>query len=385
MNDIYTYIKNKGLPNIKMSNSDKKYLLELDILYRDLMKEVRTKFNELEVKNLEEEREKFFREKKNGNKYYPILDHGNMDFTFDLLKRLIKLRNDFKKFTKCFLSKYYIQQLNSKIYWVNYQIMRHKGFKLEYTPDVLPDEKYYNTAINILKTHQYENPINLKRNINAQQAKEQLEKALDELGFNIEVVLSDNMLTRVHVLPYGLMKINSKSLFNEADIEGLIAHEIKGHVKRLVEAKNLGLNLFVFGLLGVDTLNEGIAIWNSLNLVEKQKPNVLFKIALKYVIFYNKFKMDFCTLFDYIKQLTPNTPDDIIFDYIVKGKREITDLSILGGTDYDGCYLYGYEIVKKLSKQQKNDVQKYSIGPQHLNDIHSIKEFFRVNKFEPIV
>ena len=72
------------------------------------------------------------------------------------------------------------------------------------------------------------------------------------------------MLPRLNV-KMGKVNINSKAKFSEEDIDGLIAHEIKGHVGRRFYGKETGLWLFAYGLDGSSTYDEGLAVWNSIN------------------------------------------------------------------------------------------------------------------------
>lgn len=386
MNTLYNILIGTQ-KNFRLSKKDISKLLRLDKQYNDLMMKVRNDFNEKDVKNLDEEREKFFAARKKGERYFPVFDLGEMKYNTKLLKDLISLKNEFQKFSSCFLSKYYIQCLDRKITWVNYQIMIHKKFDVDYptpTNNVLK-QSLYNRALEIIKNTEFISTKELDRNIDSMNAKIMIDKALKDLDIKWEVTIEDDMLARMNVLPNGILRINRTAKFNEADIEGLIAHEIKGHVLRTIYAKKTGLYLFVHGLYGFSALDEGLAVWNSLNLIKKTKPNVLYNIALKYIVSYNKYIMDFCTLFDFIKDLDPNLKDSIIFNCIARSKREIINTKKLGGKPDDGNYFYGYEIVNKMNDPQREDILKWNIGVEQINDLDDIKEFFRVNKFEPII
>jgi hypothetical protein len=383
MRELYN-ILTESKKNFILSPEDKAKLIRLDKRYNTLIMKVRNDFNEKDVKNLDEEREKFFEARKKGEKYFPIFDLGEMKYNTKLLKDLISLKNEFQKFSSCFLSKYYIQCLNRKINWVNYQIMIHKKFDVDYSVERQLSQDIYQQALEILKYTKYQDTSKLNRTIGAEEAKIMIENALKELDIEWKVIIEDNMLARMNVLPNGILRINKTAKFNDADIEGLIAHEIKGHVLRRIYANKKGLYLFVHGLLGYSILDEGLAIWNSLNLVNKQKPNVMYNIALKYVVAYNKYRMDFCELFDFTKQIAPTLKDAQIFNCIARAKREILNTKKLGGVPDDGNYLYGYDIVNNMDDKQREDILKWNIGPDHIRDISDLKEFFRVNNFEPI-
>jgi hypothetical protein len=195
------------------------------------------------------------------------------------------------------------------------------------------------------------------------------------------------MLARMNVLPNNIIRISKTAHFNDADIEGLIAHEVKGHIARRHFAQHTGLYLFAHGLKGNNIYDEGLAIWNSLNLVDKPKPNVMMNIALKYIVGYNKYRMDFCELFDYIKSIDVKNqiPESVLFKCIARGKREIYDTSILGGMPDDSRYLEGYELVNLMSDSERDDILKWNIGPEQIHDLPKIKEFFKLNKFESLI
>jgi hypothetical protein len=98
----------KEFTPMKLSYKDKQKLLSLDRKYHKSMMRVREDFNEKDVENLDEEKEKFFEARKRGKKYYPILKLSNCRYNNDLLRKLLNLKCEFQKFNSCFLSKYYI-------------------------------------------------------------------------------------------------------------------------------------------------------------------------------------------------------------------------------------------------------------------------------------
>ena len=90
-------------------------------------------------------------------------------------------------------------------------------------------------------------------------------------------------------------------------------------------------------------------------------------------------------LFDYIKSLAPNLPDEKIFAILVRAKREIHDMSLLGAWTDDASYFVGYQIVNKMNDKEREDILKYNIGPGQLNELSDIKKFLEINTFEPLI
>ena len=141
-----------------------------------------------------------------------------------------------------------------------------------------PSLEMYDLAFKTLKEHPYKKIDKDSRNLDAEYAKKEIEDYLDELGWEWDVQIKNNLQPRMAVGPEK-MSINKNGTFSDIDLQGLKAHEIKGHVGRRYYALKTGLYLFVEGLLWRNTLDEGLAVWNSLNLVDTQKPKILLNGA----------------------------------------------------------------------------------------------------------
>lgn len=377
------YLKNELL-NIKLSDKDKERLIVLDKRYGDLYKMTREEFNEKDVRNLKEEMETFLSARKRGRKYFPIIDLGDCGYDEDLIRALSDLRIEFERFDNV-ISRFYIESLDNKIRWVKYHYNAHRGNPYPIPIDKLPSTALYNKAMNAFLECEYVPIDKLDRNIDAQHAQKVIDKALDDLGYDWHTSLEDNMLSRMNVTPDGIIRINKNSYFNDADLEGLIAHEIKGHIARRHWGKKTGLNLFLYGLPRKNFLDEGLAVWNSLNLVEHDKPNVMYNITLKYIISYCKYHKDFCELFDFVKDISNGDLSDAqIFSNIVRSKREVRDMSVMGGILDDGDYYAGYLAVDSMTDEMRDDIMKYNIGPQYIKDLPLIKQFFAQNQFKEL-
>lgn len=371
----------------KLSKEDKEKLLELDREYNRLIQIRRNDFNEKDIKNLDDEMEIFFKMWKKGKEYFPKLKLGECLYDEDgIVPQLNNLLKKFQGFTTCFLSRYYIENIKRTIEWCQFYIDKKKDKKLTWKGRKL-DPDAYKSALKILKETEFKSSKNLNRNIDSKEAKKQMERAIDELGFDgWKVEIAPDMVSRMNVLPNNIIRICETAMFNEADIEGLIAHEIKGHIGRRFWGAKTGLYLFVHGLYGRNILDEGLAVWNSLNLVEHDKPNVMFNIALKYVIAYNKYDMNFCELFKFIKSLhlKGDISDNVIFKAIARAKREIMDTELYGGIQDDADYYAGYLIVDKMSDKERDEILKYNVGMGQIHDIPLIKKFLKINKFEEL-
>lgn len=372
---------------LEMDSKKKKKLLELDEEYGKLVMMYRHDYNTKDVKNLDKEFEKFIEARKNGEKYFPKLKLvGENGFRTDgIEKRLRNLRSEFMNF-RCFLSKYYLELIDAMIHTVEFSF-DPKKYNVWYSHYRAQTPTYveYQDALKMLKRNPYEKVDTEKdRTIDGKTAAEMIQKYIDEKKYGWKVKLNDKMLPRMNVDIDKTMNVNPNAMFSETDIEGLKAHEIDGHVARRYYGYQTGLWLFVMGLQWRNTLDEGIAIYNSLHKVDKVKPNIKFNIALKTIITYWLLEKDFCELFDMCKDLDANIPDKALFTTLCRFKRELQDCSILGGNGDDKSYFCGYRMVKNMTDEERDDILKYNVGPDQIKDIPKIKEFIRINKFKPI-
>lgn len=382
MKTLRSYIKSSMIT--KLSAEDRKRLLELDAEFGDLIDCYRRDRNWKDVLNIDEEYEKFTNARKRGVKYYPQLKmHPNKFSENGLLNRLENLRREFMHFN-CFLSKYYIDTISDFIVKVKYTMKKNENLPNTYFLDTPPSLEMYELALKTIKENPYEPIGEDERTIGAKEAMKDLQKHIDKLGYGWQIELSDELLPRMNVSTDKTMRIKSSAKFSAEDLEGLKKHEIEGHIGRRYYGMKTGLNLFLYGLYGRNILDEGLAVYNSLHLVKKPKKNILFNTALKTCVVYNLNKMDFCELFEYVRSLSHNIPDEDIFKIVVRAKREIMDMRLPGGWNDDSSYFVGYNIVKGLTDEQRDDILKYNIGPDQIKDIADIKEFFKLNKFEPL-
>lgn len=363
----------------KLSNEVKSTLLELDEKYHKLIEKFRTKYVAQTITNIKEEFEKFINARNNGQKYFPQLEIENSEADMDLLDRFSELKDEFGKIeSECYIAKFYIEKIESMIHSLE---MRKELENDEYTPGENPvDKELYNDALECIKKHPYHKPdFKNERNIDVEKCKDEIEDAIDDLDFDFDVNIDDNMLPRMNV-KMGRVNINSKAKFSEEDIDGLIAHEIKGHVGRRFYGKETGLWLFAYGLDGSSTYDEGLAVWNSINLVKKKKDNIMFNIAMKTCISYLMFEMDFCELFDWVKKQAKEMTDLTAFKTILRPRRRNKDCEIKSGEPMT-TYFRGYNLVNDMDNATRDDILHYNIGPKQLFELENIKEFFKVNHF----
>ena len=365
-----------------MDPATKSTLLKLDEKYHKLIDKFRNKYSAQSVENLKQEYEKFMVAKNNGQKYFPKLEIKNSEVDMKMHDSFEKLADEFKDIKdKCYIAKFYIEKIDSMVARLNRLKDLEDG---EYKPGENPVPKeLYKEALACMKAHPYKKPdYEEDRTNDSEDAMEEIEDALDDLGYDFDVKEYSGMLPRMNV-KMNKVRINKKARFSEEDLEGLIAHEIKGHVGRFYYGKQTGLWLFGYGLQSSLIYDEGLAVWNSLNLVKHKKPNILFNISMKTCVSYQMYEMDFCDLFDWVKKQAPEMTDYTAFKTIVRPRRVNKDCEIMSGGPMT-MYFRGYNLVKDMDNKMRDDILHYNIGPDQLFELNNIKEFLKVNKFKPL-
>lgn len=365
-----------------LDKETKEKLLELDEKYHKLIEKFRTRYVAQTVNNIREEFDKFMTAKNNGQKYYPQLDIDNSEPDMKMYDDFGKLLDEFEEIKDdCYVAKFYIEKIHSMRRSIEQRKEIEDG---TYEPGENPvDKELYKQALQCIKDNPYKKPdFKNDRNKDSEECLEAIEDALDELGYDFDVEIDTGMLPRMNV-KMGKVNVNKTSKFSDEDIEGLIAHEIKGHVGRRFYGKKTGLWLFAYGTQSSSTYDEGLAVWNSLNKVKHKKDNVLFNIAMKTCVSYLMYEMDFCDLFDWIKKHAPGMTDYTAFKTIIRPRRKNKDCEIKSGEPMT-TYFKGYNMVKNMDDKMRDDILHYNIGPDQKFELENIKEFLKVNKFKAL-
>lgn len=302
------------------------------------------------------------------------------------------LRNKFNSFDS-FISKYYIENIEEKIYSIEFfnEYCKDPSIRSKYVTK--PSKKVYDEAIKILKDNPFEivekMPKQFQQNIDPKESQKRLQKIINDKGFDWKVVLDDNMVPRMSVRPYKEFRIHGKLKFSEVDLKSLKVHEIEVHTARKYWGLQTGLYLFLYGLNSNNTYDEGIAIYNSLHKMPGKdvKPNILYYIAIKIVMMYNMDEMTPLEIFKMAKKLNPTAPDETIALSLIRVNRiannHLTFTNSANSDSIDMDYLTGYLKVKEMTDDEREELIKYSIGPKQLFELENIKKFLKINKFKP--
>lgn len=391
MKSLFEYIKKDYL---KLSDSDKEKLLNLDEQYGKLLYDFWYKWDRTDTLNLQEEFEKFIKARNNGKKYFPQLKLVKDELTEDWLKTANNLLNEFINFG-CFISKYYIENLKHLCKQVNMTLHKEDSLILaEYNKAMcLPvSEKDYNFAWKLIKKYPYVDKREVQ-NYNGKDVTPMMQSYMNKRGYGFDIKLNPYMIARQNVEPHNkVLHIKTDGYFNDLDVESLRIHEIDVHVAKRYYGFKTGLNLFGYGLKYSNTLDEGLAINQSLHHNKfGVKPNLQFDVAIKTVIGKYIMEKDFCEIYDMLIDKITNDQNKNIIEFILfknlcRFKRVLCDCSKFGGDGHgETDYLCGYQIVKKMSDKQRDNIIKYNIGPNHIKDLPNIKKFLKLNKFKSLI
>lgn len=384
MKSLFNYINENTIH--KLSRSERKILLSIDREYKELYTEYWNKWYDSGVTNQRGEFKKFMDARKNGEKYYPQLQISLDALDNSFLKKCRELRSRCAQFP-CFLSKYYIGKIDEMYCQANWAVNPSKEtmHMFNHFLHVDIDDKTYNCAMKMLKEHPWED-VSDEQTMTGADVVPQLQQHIEKLGYEYNAVLNDNLLARMKVIPNRPeLQIKTSAKYSPIDVGSLKVHEVEVHCGRRYYGMQQGLYLMLDGLPGRNTLDEGMAIYNSIHMNPLGiKPNLFWKVAIKIYIAKHIDK-DFCELFDSIKELCPTVPDKEIFENLLRFKRMLKDCSLQGGDCLiQSDYFIGYQMIKNMDEKLRKDILHYNIGPAQIEELDNIKKFFKLNKFKKI-
>ena len=395
MRSICRYIIENFEDSLKLSISDKDRLLELDSEFNELANIYEKEhIHYANVTNIDDAIDSLLNAVKDNDKSFELhLKYEKSkieddDWCNDFIEKINNLKIKFIDLN-CYLTKFYIYRINKIIEQIIFLNNFTDTNKIKVRVKNRPSTKMYNNAVKLIKDNPY---INIKELIEKdedydrvytpEESQKILQKEIDKLGYGWKVVIDDNMVPRMSVRPYQEFRINANNKFSKVDLESLKVHEVAVHVARKYNALQSGLYLFIHGLKGNNVYDEGLAIYNSLNKVDKPKPNILFYICMKIILLYKMHTKGLIDAFHTIKKMT-GLDDRKIALAIVRAAR-IYIYTPLGNYSTDEDYLDGYLRVKDMSEEDREKLLELPIGPDQLFELDTIKKFIKVNKFEPI-
>ena len=395
MKNLYHYILENFDDSLKLSDDDKKRLIELDEKFNklaDIYEKEHIHF--ANITNMDDAIDSVLKAVKDKNTAFKLhlkyekSNIGNDKWCNDFIDKINRLKIDFIDLN-CYVTKFYIYRINKIIEQIMFLNQYTKDNKSTAKVKNYPSVRLYNEAIKLIKENPYIDKDELikkdddyKQIYTPEESQKILQKEIDKYGYGWKVVIDKYMVPRMSVRPYREFRINANNKFSKVDLESLKVHEVAVHVARKYNALQSGLYLFIHGLKGNNVYDEGLAIYNSLNKVKKPKPNILFYICMKIILLYHMHSSNIVDSFNFIKKLT-NIDDRKIALAIVRASR-IYIYTPLGNYSTDEDYLDGYLRVKDMSEEDRQKLLEFPIGPDQLFELDTIKKFIKINKFDPI-
>lgn len=392
-------LKEYRAEKLKLSDEDKGKLVDLDVRYDKIMSKYHVEKSHFQ--NVTNMPELIKRYKKHCDTHddweltYDKIEYEHSAWenkkTYDnFMEEVDNLLNDFYEFQYCFLTKYYIDKLETVK--KNIQYIRDYVTGNRYLPKYFyrPSNRLYRRALEYIKGNPVQPVSELekkdkayKRTIEAKDAVKMMQDEIDKQGYGWKVELDPNLVPRMSVKTYKKMLINDHCNFSPVDIESLKRHEINTHVARKYNGLKTGLYLFLYGLHGAGRYDEGMAIYNSLDKSPKPKPNILFYISKKIVLLKHLFEMSTDELVEFMMKVTNATHEDCVIA-VIRAMR-IVFWNDNYASSLDASYLTGYEEVRKMDDSARAELLKYNIGPDQLYDLPDIKNFLKINEFPSLI
>lgn len=393
MKSLKEYIDERN-SQFTLTTDERKTLLDLDSEYGRLYKEFWFKWDRTDCKNLKEEFDKFMEHRNANQKYYPQLELVRDELDESWIVNAIDLKRKFENFN-CYLSKFYIENIDYMLAQVNMTVHKDDPFILTKYNQMMTheiDDETLAYAWKLVNEHPYED-VREEQPYKGTDIVDMMKSHMEKRGYGFKVELNPNMVARQNVEPHNkTLHIKTDADFSDLDVESLRIHEIDVHVARRYYGYKTGLNLFVDGLLYRNTLDEGLAIYQSLHHNKfGVKPNLQFDIGIKVIIGRYILENDFCEIYDMIIDKIKTDENSDIIDFILfknicRFKRVLCDCRKLGGDSHgETDYLVGYLKIRDFDDDMRDDIIKYNIGPGQISELNNIKRFLKLNKFKSLI
>ena len=163
--------------------------------------------------------------------------------------------------------------------------------------------------------------------LNAQQIKQVMHRALDKFGLpgKVKVVSRVDRLNRISITKVSqTLLIGSQANRSQANLKGLIAHELLTHLMRSTRGRQQKYGIFAYGTAGYFRDEEGLATLMGC----LQYPQGLLISARSYLLLDLARRASFVELFSLARQFYPET--ELAWHYCMRFKRGMSDTSLPG-------------------------------------------------------
>lgn len=315
--------------------------------------------------NLEEEKKKFFSD----YTYNPQFVYPNLRFDSDGLKqRLALLDNHDGPLGDIFSAKK--KEIINKI-----NLLEHIGEEsftqksIELFGD--PSKELVTECEKLLIESSKPDSKSGSKIIPSNIAEKAFKKAFEEYGLiEWNVKIKDEMVTDCVAGKNNVLFVRKDAIFTEYKIKKLIIHEIETHILTAENGKNQPFGIFNRGLANYLLTQEGLAIYNVNEQLDKDISKSYKALALVIAI-NTAHTSSFVQVFEKILSFGISVED--AFRITLKVKRGLTDTSTPGAFTKDMMYFSGYKQIKKFI-DNGGDMKDLYIGKFNLDDLPTIKK-----------
>lgn len=212
-----------------------------------------------------------------------------------------------------------------------------------------------------------------ERPLTAQDVKPRFEQALAAVGLHWPVVITGDILPRMHLIKGKELRINAAARFNELDVKKLIVHEVSTHAQRYLNGLAQENRIFAIGTAHFLETEEGLATLN------EEKAGVLTgrvmrNLAARVVAVDLALKGSFA---DVYKGLLEHLPKRKAFEIALGVKRGLPWPELPGALTKAHIYYTGYQKVRNLDEE---DLRYLYVGKVSVNHLPLVKELVKEGK-----
>ncbi|MBD3208805.1 DUF1704 domain-containing protein [Candidatus Woesearchaeota archaeon] len=210
--------------------------------------------------------------------------------------------------------------------------------------------------------------------IAAEEARRQLQAALDELGPGWRTVIDDALVADAHINPQlRLLRVRAGASFSPLEVKQLVVHEVGTHARRSFNGERQPSEVFVAGTAGYLETEEGLAVFHEeqagcFDSFRKQQ------VGGRVIAIKEALSKSFAEVY---AALLPRFGNETAFALTVRAKRGLGDTSKPGGLTKDLLYLKGLLRVRALSEEDRKYLYVGKVSYHHLP---VIKEIVREGK-----
>jgi uncharacterized protein (TIGR02421 family) len=319
--------------------------------------------------NLEEEKKKFFLDTTYNPQFvYPPLKFPAAALRKDLERYLLKPQHADER-----ISMLMQERVRELLCWIDLQEAR--GTK-DFTQASLalygrPSARVLAQAENLLEATPFE--VQEEKPLKAKDVVKFFEQALIKEGVELEIVLKEDMLSRMSIAKGKELRINATANFSMLDVQKLLAHEVKTHVRRLGNARKQELDILETGTAHFLETEEGLATFNE-DAAGLLSGFAKRSLGARVIAVDKAMEISFAEVFAF---LLPFVGEEKAFEHTLNMKKGLCDTSKPGGFTKSYIYFSGWLKVKSLPA---SDMPYLYVGKVSCMHVPLMKELVKEGK-----